>query len=282
MTARSQDKGHTARDQILQQVPGASLEIMVLDLASLASIQAFAANYAAQHDRLDMLINNAGVMAPPRCETADGFEMQFGVNHLGHFALTGLLLELLLKTPGSRVVTVSSQAQFMGRINFDDLQGERGYTPYGAYGQSKLANVLFAFELQRRLEAAGAETISVVTHPGFAGTNLQSSSAAANDSPLQARLYEIGIALLAQSAEKGTRPQLYAATMPDVKGGEHLAVAHLHVRGPVARVKAVRRAYNEDVARRLWAVSEQLTGVKYSALDQPQAEASTVTSPASV
>jgi len=282
MTSRSMKKGSDARDEILQLVPEASLEVMVLDLASLDSIHAFTDEFKASHDRLDVLINNAGVMAPPRSETADGFEMQFGVNHLGHFALTGLLLDLLLKTPGSRMVTVSSNAQFMGRINFDDLQSERRYSRYGAYGQSKLANVLFAFELQRRLEAAGADTISVAVHPGFAGTNLQSTSAANNDSALEAGLYKIAIALFAQSQEKGTRPQLYAATMPDVQGGEHIAVSFMQMRGHVARVQANKAAYDKDIARRLWEVSEQLTGVRYEALDQAKAAANTDTSPASV
>ncbi|NJL33509.1 MAG: SDR family NAD(P)-dependent oxidoreductase, partial [Chloroflexaceae bacterium] len=197
-------------------------------------------------------------------------EMQFGTNHLGHFALTGLLLDMLLKTPASRVVTTSSSAQFAGTIKFDDLQGVKSYSRYGAYGQSKLANVLFAFELQRRLAAAGASTISVAVHPGLVRTNLQTTTVASTGSGTEGLMYRIVMPLLSMTPEEGARPQLYAATMPDVKGGEHIAVQFMHIRGYPARVRAAGPAYNLTIARQLWEVSEELTGVRYTALAQPQ------------
>jgi protochlorophyllide reductase len=266
IASRSTQRGGEAQAQILQQFPNASLEVMALDLGSLKSVRAFADAFKATHDRLDLLINNAGVMAPPRTETADGFEMQFGVNHLGHFALTGLLLDTLLKTPGSRVVTVSSGAQSMGRMNFDDLQSKQSYSRYGAYSQSKLANVLFAFELERRLKAAGASTISIAVHPGLVRTNLHFTTVQATGSHGEGLIYSIVMPLIAQVPAEGARPQLYAATMPDVKGGEHIAVSFMQLRGQPARVKAARAAYNETDAKRLWQISEQLTGVTYDAL----------------
>ncbi|NJK81521.1 MAG: SDR family oxidoreductase [Chloroflexaceae bacterium] len=270
MTSRSMQKGEAARTLILKQVPGATVDVLTLDLASLASVRAFAETFSSRYQRLDMLFNNAGVMAPPRQETADGFEMQFGTNHLGHFALTGLLLDMLLKTPASRVVTTSSSAQFAGTIKFDDLQGVKSYSRYGAYGQSKLANVLFAFELQRRLAAAGASIISVAVHPGLVRTNLQTTTVASTGSGTEGLMYRIVMPLLSMTPEEGARPQLYAATMPDVKGGEHIAVQFMHIRGYPARVRAAGPAYNLTIARQLWEVSEELTGVRYTALAQPQ------------
>lgn len=273
IACRSIKRGDEAHAQILRQFPNASLEVIALDLGSLESVRAFADAFKRDHNRLDMLINNAGVMAPPRAETADGFEMQIGVNHLGHFALTGLLLDVLLRTPGSRVVTVSSNAQYMGRINFDDLQSQRSYSRYGAYYQSKLANVLFAFELQRRLEVVGASTISVAVHPGLVKTNLQSTTVQVSGAHGERLMYGMLLPLLAQTPAEGARPQLYAATMPDVKGGEHIAVAYMHMRGHPTRVRAARAAYNEADARRLWEVSEKLAGVTYDALQPAVAQA---------
>src|SRR5690242_4845134 len=176
VASRNPEKGQKAVSSIKEQVPGAKIEFIQLDLASLASVRAFADEFKRRYNRLDLLLNNAGVMAIPRAETADGFEMQLGTNHLGHFALTGLLLDLLLKTPGSRIVNTSSSAQYMGRMNFEDPQLRQNYSRWGAYGQSKLANVLFTHELQRRLEQAGSTTISASAHPGGARTNLQATS----------------------------------------------------------------------------------------------------------
>jgi len=172
LAVRDTAKGDAAAAAIRAAVPGAELAVAALDLASLASIRTFADAFAGTHGRLDMLINNAGVRAIPHRTTADGFEMQFGTNHLGHFALTGLLLPLILKTPGARVATVSSGIHIIDKINFDDLQSERAYSKWAAYGQAKLANLLFAYELQRKLAASGSSVISVVAHPGYASTNL--------------------------------------------------------------------------------------------------------------
>ena len=174
LAVRSVDKGEEAARQIRQRYPQAQVTVMELNLADLKSIRAFAESFLASHDRLDILINNAGVMALPARKTVDGFEMQFGTNHLGHFALTGLLLPVLKKTPGSRVVTVSSGVHVSGDIHFDDLQWEKKYDQWGAYAQSKLANLLFAYELQRRFAETGIKAISVSCHPGYAATNLQS------------------------------------------------------------------------------------------------------------
>jgi NAD(P)-dependent dehydrogenase (short-subunit alcohol dehydrogenase family) len=205
-------------------------------------------------------------MAIPARKSADGFEMQFATNHLGHFALTGLLLDLLIETPGSRVVTVSSMMHVMGQIYFDDLNLEKKYTPYRAYGQSKLANVLFGFELQRRLEKAGANTISLVAHPGYAATNLQSNSADALGDASSKLVVSLGNRFMAQSQEKGALPQLYAATAPGVKGGEFYGPHFMGTRGYPKVAKANPKAYDTKVAAQLWAISEKLTGVEYNAL----------------
>ena len=190
-----------------------------LDLASLASVRAFASGLLDGGEELNLLFNNAGVMAIPRRETRDGFEMQFGTNHLGHFALTGLLLPLLLKTPKSRVVTTTSQARAFGKIRLDDLNRTKSYSRWDAYGQSKQANLLFSFELQRRLAAVAANTISVAAHPGYSNTNLQGTSVQASGSPIERIGMRLG-ALIAQSGYMGTLPQLYAATALNIQGGE--------------------------------------------------------------
>ncbi len=236
---------------------------MPLDLAGLASVHAFAEAYRARFDRLDQLYNNAGLMATPYGVTADGFEMQFGVNHLGLFALTGLLIDRLTATSAARVVTTSSQAAFFGRMNFEDLQCEEGYTRYEAYGQSKLANVLFAFELQRRLAAAGCDTISVTAQPGLAETNLQNATASASGSKIERATYNAMHSVLSQSAEMGALPQLYAGTAPGVQGGEFYTPGAFHMRGYPRRARVIGRAYNEPDAARLWGISEELTGVSY-------------------
>jgi NAD(P)-dependent dehydrogenase (short-subunit alcohol dehydrogenase family) len=242
----------------------ASVEALPLDLADLASVRAFAAAYRARHAKLDVLCNNAGVMALPHRKTADGFEMQIGTNHLGHFALTGLLLEPLRATGGSRVVTVSSGAHRMGTIHFDDLNWERGYRRWGAYGQSKLANLLFMRELERRLAAAGGGAISVACHPGYAATNLQAAGPRMEGSSLLEWLADLGNRLLAQSAAMGALPTLYAATAPDVRGGDYIGPDGFgEFTGHPKKVGASAAARDQDAAARLWALSEQLTGVRY-------------------
>jgi NAD(P)-dependent dehydrogenase (short-subunit alcohol dehydrogenase family) len=243
-----------ARDQ-------SSVRLESLDLADLGSVADFAGRAEETLESLDLLINNAGVMAPPRRETVDGFESQLGTNHLGHFALTGRLLALLGRAPAPRVVTVSSGAHRMGKIKFDDLQREHGYNNWLAYGQSKLANLLFCFELQRRATAAGSPLLSVAAHPGAAATNLQFAG--------PARFYErwvlaLGNLTVAQSAEMGALPSLYAATMPDLPGATFMGPdGFMEGRGHPKVVGASGRAYDEQDARRLWEMSEQLTGVHY-------------------
>lgn len=249
--------------RVKQHVPGAKLEFRQLDLASLASVRAFASEFRAGYNRLDLLLNNAGIATPARQQTQDGFEMHLGVNHLGHFALTGLLLNLLLTTPGSRVVTTTSVAQTIGWINFDDLQLQRSFTRVGAYGQSKLANVLFTFEMERRLKAAGAATLSLAAHPGYSNTNMTQTSATAFGTYLEDIFFKLANELVAQSAAMGALPQLYAATAAGVKGGEMYG-PRFYTRGYPAINMATIQAYDEETARRLWQVSEELTDLHYN------------------
>ncbi|MGH2729755.1 MAG: oxidoreductase [Actinomycetota bacterium] len=252
LACRDETRGQEALGRIAAQVPDASLELALLDLSDLASVRKFADASLAERHRLDVLVNNAGIMAlPERRTTADGFEMQFGVNHLGHFALTGLLLPVLL-TSSARVVSVTSFAHRMGRISFDDLHSERGYRKWWVYGHSKLANVLFTFELDRRARAAGTGLVAAVAHPGFAATHLQDDT---SFSPLR---------VFAQSPAEGALPVLYAAVAPDVAGGQFFGPDRFFgLRGHPKRVKAAARARDLGTARRLWDASEDLTGVVY-------------------
>jgi NAD(P)-dependent dehydrogenase (short-subunit alcohol dehydrogenase family) len=255
LACRDVAKGERAR----ASMPGA--QVIALDLADLASVHECAATIRQQHERLDLLILNAGVMAPPRRLTKDGFESQIGTNHLGHFALTGLVLDRLLAGPDPRVVTVSSEYHRIGKIDFEDLHGERSYRRWRAYGQSKLANLMFCFELARRAAAAGTELKSVAAHPGYAATNLQFAG--------PARFHERAVMalsnrLIAQSAEMGALPTLFAATVPEIPGGTFIGPdGFMEQRGYPHVVSATSKAYDEDVWRRLWDVSEQLTGVHY-------------------
>jgi NAD(P)-dependent dehydrogenase (short-subunit alcohol dehydrogenase family) len=259
MACRDTTKGDAAAHAIRKELPSAELEVAALDLASLDSVRAFAGRYP--HERLDLLINNAGVMAPPYTKTIDGFELQFATNHLGHFALTGLLLDKLLATPRARVVTVSSTAHKMGRIDFEDLQSERSYRRWGAYGQSKLANLLFCFELDRRLQATDADLLSVAAHPGYSATNLQF---AATPSRIERLASVVLNRVYAQSAERGAAPTLYAATA-DIPGGSFVGPdGFQEMRGEPRIVKSTRAARDPETALRLWALSEQLTGVHFS------------------
>jgi NAD(P)-dependent dehydrogenase (short-subunit alcohol dehydrogenase family) len=236
-------------------------EVRALDLADLASIRAFA---AAWEGDLDVLINNAGVMAVPESRTADGFELQLGTNHLGHFALTNLLLEHVT----DRVVTISSGAHRMGRIRFDDLNWEREYDRWGAYGQSKLANLLFTLELQRRLTASGSTVRALAAHPGYAATNLQGRT----QNPLQDALLALGNRVMAQSDEDGALPTLYAATQ-DLPGASYVGPSGFgEMRGAPTLVGRSTAATDLATARALWELSEQLTGVRY-ALPQARAAA---------
>jgi NAD(P)-dependent dehydrogenase (short-subunit alcohol dehydrogenase family) len=258
LACRNLDKGRAALADTASVSLNAEPELEELDLASLDSVRAFAERFGASHDGLDLLVNNAGVMAPPRKRTADGFELQFGTNHLGHFALTGLLLDALEGRDDARVVTLSSNAHKFGRISFDNLNGDRRYFRWNAYGQSKLANLLFALELDRRLRAQGSTVKSVAAHPGYAATNLQSAAA-----PLVDRLVmKVTDAIVAQSGEMGALPVLYAATEPGLEGGTYVGPGgHGEHRGHPKIVQPNRAAKDAKTARRLWEVSEQMTGI---------------------
>ena len=264
LACRDQAKGRAAEEQIRATHPRAATALMPLDLSSLADIRRCADEILRAYPRIDVLMNNAGVMALPHRQTADGFEMQFGTNHLGHFALTGLLLERLRATPGGRVVTVSSGAHRMGKIRFDDPHWRSGYSKWPAYGQSKLANLLFAYELQRRLAAAGADTISVAAHPGYAATNLQAAGPRMLGSSRLERLMEVANSLFAQSAAMGALPQIHAAVAPGVHGGQYIGPDGFgELWGHPRVVTSSRRSQDVEAARRLWALSEEMTGITY-------------------
>jgi len=269
MACRSTDRGEDAKRELRAGDAAGdhrgSLEVAALDLADLASVRSFADEFRAVHDGLDVLCNNAGVMAIPRRETADGFETQFGVNHLGHFALTGLLLDRLRATDGeARVVTQSSGIHERGEIDFGDLHGEAEYDEWDAYAQSKLANVLFAYELQRRLERAGADVASVACHPGYADTDLQRRGPEMTGSTLRLLAMKVANAAFAQSAAAGALPMLYAATAPEIEGGEYVGPGGLFgMRGAPTVRQSSDRSYDRERAERLWSVSEELTGVTY-------------------
>jgi NAD(P)-dependent dehydrogenase (short-subunit alcohol dehydrogenase family) len=267
LACRNQTKGAEALTRIRDEHPSGATELVELDLADLASVHKAANDVLARHGRLDLLVNNAGVMAIPHRTTADGFEMQFGTNHLGHFALTGLLIGRLLDTEGSRVVIVSSSAHKWGRMRFDDLQRSKRYGKWTAYGQSKLANLLFMTELHRRLTAKEASTIAVAAHPGYAATHLQAAGPEMAGSKLRGAVMRFGNRLLSQPDEAGALPQLYAATAADVVGGEYFGPdGRLELQGGPTRVMTTSAARDADDARRLWAASEVLTGVSYEGL----------------
>lgn len=265
LAARDSSRGRDARTAILQQVPAAGVELVQLDLADLDAVQRLASHVLDRGEGLDLLINNSGVMAVPhRQTTAQGFELQFGTNHLGHFALTGRLLPALLARPGSRVVTVSSLNHRWGSIRLDDLQGEHGYGPWRAYNQSKLANALFTLELDRRLRAAGAGTISVGAHPGFTRTGLQYRGPRLGGGGIPAQALGLVTRFAAQPAASGALPVLRAATDPHARGGDYYGPGGLgEGRGPPRKVAYSKRAHDEQLASRLWQASEVLTSVTF-------------------
>ena len=259
MACRSVPKGESAAAQIRASVPDARVRVSELDLSSLESVRRFAG--ALEGDEFALLINNAGIMMTPQEKTADGFELQFGTNHLGHFALTGLLLERLGQATDARIVTVSSLEHRAGHIHFDDLQLAQDYAPRKAYRQSKLANAAFGLELDRRLRAADSSVKSVLAHPGYSATNLQSTG----PTGLMKAVLAVSNRLVAQNAEQGALPTLYAATAPDVEGGEYYGpdgFQELRGRHPT-RVPVIAEGRDPDVGRRLWDLSEELTGVRY-------------------
>ena len=256
---RNATKAATALGEVASVATGPAPEVVPLDLADLDSVHAAAKEVEARTDSLDVLMNNAGVMAIPYQRTPQGFEMQLGTNHLGHFALTGLLLPLLHCASGPRVVSTSSQAHRMGSMRWDDLQWERRYERWRAYGQSKLANLLFMRELARRAADAESPLVSAAAHPGWAATHLQSGQG------FTKKLSELGNRVWAQSDAMGALPQLYAATMPDVLGGEYFGPDGLFERaGHPTRVGSTAASRDEESARRLWEESERLTGVTYA------------------
>jgi len=263
LACRDMDKAQNALDQIKVEVPDARAEIMQLNLASLKSVHRFAEAFIEKNDRLDVLVNNAGIMMCPYATTEDGFENQLGTNYLGHFALTGLLIDLLRNTTGSRVVNVSSEAHRMGKMDFNNLMYEKGkgYSPNRAYSRSKLANLLFTYELQRRFEQAEANTVAVAAHPGTSDTNL--------DRYLKSKWYfrllnSIVSRLAKQSAAMGALPTIRAAVDPDVTGGQYYGPkAFLHQRGYPVVVNSNKASHNTGDAQQLWWVSEQLTGISY-------------------
>lgn len=264
VAGRSEQRCREAVERIeAEQIDGDTV-FMPLDLASMESIRAFAEDFNAHYDRLDLLVNNAGVMMPPRSETKDGFELQIGTNHLGHFALGGLLIDRLISTPGSRVVTVSSMAHSRGEMDFDDLHSRnKKYGRLQSYAQSKLANLLFTYELQRRFEAAGVSTIAVAAHPGWTSTDLQR---------------HVGVArflnrFVAQQPWQGALPTLFAAVDPSVRGGHYIGPnGRLERKGYPTQVEATPAARNLEDASRLWAISVDSVGVGYEALDSAPAD----------
>ena len=259
LACRDTGKAERAAARVSAAAPQATVSVVSLDLASLDSVRAAAEQIRASHERLDLLINNAGLMMPPRGTTADGFELQLGTNHLGHFALTGLLLDLMLSVPGSRVVTVSSNGHRTGRINFADLQSERRYGRITAYAQSKLANLMFTYELERRLRAAGAATIALAAHPGSAGTDL-----VRHFPGVLQTVYSRAGGVFKQSAAMGALPTLRAATDPAARGGEYYGPGGFgQLTGYPVRVSSNSRSHDEAAQRRLWAESERLTGVTF-------------------
>jgi NAD(P)-dependent dehydrogenase (short-subunit alcohol dehydrogenase family) len=256
---RHRGKGLEAVRRIRDESPEGNIASAALDLADLDSVARFADEFLADHRRLDLLINNGGVLTPPEGKTKQGFELQFGTNHLGHFALTGRLLPLILATPGARVTTVSSLGQYLGRIEFADLQfDQRGHQPWAAYGQSKLANLMFALELQRRLDAVGSTVRSTGSHPGWTASNLTR-----NASPMLRWLQPV----VAEKAPVGAQTTLRAATDPEASGGSFWGPSRplraFGVTGPVRQARISVRARDTAVAEQLWDVSERLTGVSY-------------------
>jgi NAD(P)-dependent dehydrogenase (short-subunit alcohol dehydrogenase family) len=262
LACRNPQKAEDARAKILAAVPTAKLEVAQLDMADLVSIKAFAEAFVASGRKLDMLINNAGIMAlPQRTSTAQGFEMQFGTNHLGHFALTGELMPALLKTPASRVVTVASIAHKGGRMRYEDPNWEKSYDPRKAYSQSKLANLLFGLELDRRLKRAGANVSSIIAHPGIATTSIITNGMGDN---FKTKVMNFTFSLLAQSEAAGAWPTLYAATSPDAKSGHYYGPGGIgELRGNPVEVQPKPQALDPVSAARLWHISEQMTGVEY-------------------
>ncbi|GHB24585.1 oxidoreductase [Streptomyces xanthochromogenes] len=263
LACRSEARGREAEERVRSEVPDARAEFRTLDLADLGSVRDFAAELP--YERLDLLINNAGVMALPYGRTVDGFETQFGVNHLGHFALTGLLLPRLRAAAAARVVSVSSGMHALGNVDLRDLNSERRYRRWVAYGRSKSANLLFIHELARRLGAAGSDVVAAAAHPGYAATNLQTQAVRMEGRRRAERLVELGNRIMAQPAEAGALPTLFAATAPGVRPDSFTGPSVMMWRGSPAKSWRAGWTLNDVAGERLWAASERLTGVAYGA-----------------
>ncbi len=267
MGCRTESKALAAIKEIHSEQPDASLEFIPLDLASLDSIQRFAEGFLKSHSKLHILCNNAGVMALPYTKTADGFEMQIGTNHFGHFALTGQLLPTILTTPGSRIVNVSSLAHKGGRIRFHDIHWEKRYSKWLSYCQSKLANLLFTYELQRKLEAVDADTICVACHPGYTSTNLQMAAPRMKGSRWGEIIWSLWNRMFAQRVSQGALTNLYASTAPEVNGGDYIGPRGFQeLAGAPTKVRSSRRSHNKEDAQKLWELSVKATGITYEAL----------------
>jgi len=254
VAVRNEAKGNAAAEKVKVENPNADIRVMLVDLANLESFHKFAENFKDKCNKLDLLINNAGVMTPPYTKTKDGFELQFGTNHLGHFALTGLLIDLIKKTPGSRIVNVSSTAHKIGKLNFEDLNWEtRRYSKMRSYGDSKLANLYFTSELQKRLDRQSSDVIVASAHPGATATELSRHS-----------LFFKVLSLFVQNSKMGALPTLYAAVAPDVQGNDYYGPGGFQeISGYPKKVEPAEHAKKDDVAENLWKVSEKMTGVFY-------------------
>lgn len=259
MACRNIKKAQVAKEKILEKFPAASLDIIKLDLNSLESVREFAASFLDQYDRLDMLINNAGLMIPPYMKTEDGFESQFGINYLSHFLLTGLLLPILEKTPQSRVVSLASIAHKGAKINFEDLNSEKSYARSKAYGQSKLACLMFAYELDRRLKKSGSSVMSVAAHPGVSNTELGRYI----PKILYTLLFPL-VKLMTHPPQEAAKPTLFAALHPDLKGGEYIGPTGFNeMKGKPGIVGSEPQSHDKEVAQKLWEVSEEFTKIHY-------------------
>jgi len=265
MACRNPAKAGAALEELRRRVPQADTGLMTLDLSNLASVRAFAEDFRREHGTLDLLINNAGILGVPLSRTVDGFESQMGTNHLGHFALTGLLVDMLMATPGARVITVGSMGHWRGKPNPDDLNYEHTpYTPFGGYANSKMANLLFAAELARRLAAKGSKLISAAGHPGGADTPIKPRKDSFGQRFEDAVISPIARRYLINSAAAGALPTLYAATMPDVRPNDYWGPdGFMGMRGHPAPARRSRRVDDADLARRMWEASSRLTGVAY-------------------
>lgn len=260
MACRNLKKAEAARLEILKRVPTANIELMELDLNSLSSVRCFAKAFSEKYTELHYLVENAGIMVPPFSKTEDGFESQMGVNYFSHFLLTNLLMPLLNKTKGARIATTSSIAHIGATINFNNLNSEKSYSRMVAYGQSKLACLMFAYELQRRLNAAGSKTIAVSTHPGVSKTNLFD-----NLPKFMLKMLSPLLPLFTHSPKEAALPMLNAILAEDVKGGNYFGPKGFRgMKGKPGKVKSSTKSYNKEVARKLWEISEDLTGAKFS------------------